>query len=84
MFAKPDTISFFEYKAGCQINQIPIVHGTSHRPRRCVECHCDNGRLNCTRQDPINDCPKLNCPLEDQIHEEGECCKVCKGKIVKK
>ena len=56
-----------------------MAHGSSHRPRRCVECNCDNGRISCTRQDPIHDCPKLNCPIEDQIHEEGECCKVCKG-----
>ena len=59
-----------------------MAHGSSHRPRRCVECNCDNGRISCTRQDPIHDCPKLNCPIEDQIHEEGECCKVCKGMLV--
>ena len=68
---------------GCQINNIPILHGSSHRPRRCVECSCDNGRISCTRQDPNHDCPKLNCPTSDQIQEEGECCKVCKGKNTK-
>ena len=66
---------------GCQINKIPISHGSFHRPRRCVECACDNGRISCTRQDPVHDCPKLNCPLSDQIQEEGECCKICKCKF---
>ena len=72
----------FYLLAGCTNLNVPMAHGSSHRPRRCVECNCDNGRISCTRQDPIHDCPKLNCPIEDQIHEEGECCKVCKGMLV--
>ena len=73
---------YFSFIAGCTNLNVPMAHGSSHRPRRCVECKCDNGRISCTRQDPIHDCPKLNCPIEDQIHEEGECCKVCKGMLL--
>ena len=34
-------------------------HGARFSPKACVQCHCDNGHINCTRQDPIRNCPKL-------------------------
>lgn len=54
-------------------------HGARFSPKACVQCHCDNGHINCTRQDPIRNCPKLSCPPQNQILAEGQCCKTCQA-----
>ena len=69
-------------KAECRmlVDKVRVYsHGSTFRPRRCVDCHCDNGKLTCTRTNPNTECPVLHCPSEDQILEDGECCKTCKG-----
>ena len=54
-------------------------HGSHFSPKRCVDCECDNGHINCTRRDPITTCPKLSCPESEQVLQEGQCCKTCKA-----
>ena len=36
--------------------------------------------MKCEVQDKST-CPALDCPPEDEIHIQDECCPVCKGKI---
>ncbi len=66
--------------AECRRFGTVIPHGGSYSPRQCAECRCDDGRLHCDRTDPETECPTLKCPVEQQVQEEGRCCKVCKGK----
>ncbi|KAK3098531.1 hypothetical protein FSP39_020373 [Pinctada imbricata] len=54
-------------------------HGESFSPRVCVTCTCDDGRMECKRLDPEENCPNLNCPEEKRLHIQGECCPVCEG-----
>ncbi|XP_059080209.1 protein kinase C-binding protein NELL1-like isoform X4 [Tigriopus californicus] len=66
-------------RENCRLSGELIAHGTSHQPtiKPCVSCSCDDGRLHCHR---IEDkCPLLTCSIEEQILEEGKCCKVCKA-----
>lgn len=66
-------------RENCRLSGELIAHGSSHQPtiKPCVSCSCDDGRLHCHR---IEDkCPLLTCSIEDQILEEGKCCKVCKA-----
>ncbi|XP_050392092.1 protein kinase C-binding protein NELL1 isoform X1 [Patella vulgata] len=54
-------------------------HGQDFKPRVCVNCTCDNGKMICEQQDPEESCPKLNCPESERLQIQGECCPVCKG-----
>lgn len=36
--------------------------------------------MKCTKQDPETTCPKLECPEEERINIQNECCPICKGK----
>lgn len=60
-----------------------MTHGevviTALRGDTCTTCQCEDGFVNCTNVDTSRDCPRLTCPLEQRVREEGTCCHVCKG-----
>ena len=53
-------------------------HGDIFSPKKCITCQCLDGHINCSRQNPQQDCPALNCPLNEQVLEEGQCCPTCR------
>merc|ERR1712001_400591 len=50
-------------KAQCRHFETPYSHGDVFSPKQCITCQCNDGHINCSRQDPQKDCPSLNCPL---------------------
>ncbi|CAL8115132.1 unnamed protein product [Orchesella dallaii] len=54
-------------------------HGETTSIKECTQCKCNDGSMQCTKDDPEKKCPPLTCPLKDQVIVPGECCKVCLG-----
>ncbi|KAK9708476.1 von Willebrand factor type C domain [Popillia japonica] len=52
-------------------------HGDMVNMKQCMQCHCHDGSMQCTKVDPNIICPQLPCPPEDQFSVQGECCKFC-------
>ena len=67
---------FVAFAAECRRFGVSIPHGATYRPSACAACQCSDGRLRCDRQ---RECPALDCPADQQVREEGKCCKVCRG-----
>ncbi|XP_074649102.1 BMP-binding endothelial regulator protein-like [Tubulanus polymorphus] len=67
-----------ENTKGCVLDGITVEDGKSMtKPgEKCTTCKCQSGELTCIRKV----CPVLNCPQKYQVHEENECCPICKGK----
>ena len=57
-----------------------LTHGEVFVPKRCHTCECNDGHVECSRIDQEKDCPKLSCPSNQRIVEEGKCCPICRGK----
>nr|XP_054760001.1 kielin/chordin-like protein [Lytechinus pictus] len=55
-------------------NEVFIPMGDS-----CTNCSCSDGAVTC-RSVSLS-CPSLDCPPEDQVKEEGDCCKHCAGAL---
>ncbi|KAK2188777.1 hypothetical protein NP493_123g07043 [Ridgeia piscesae] len=53
-------------------------HGEGFKPRSCVNCTCEDGKMTCKRQ-LQTECPHLECSRSEQVRVSGMCCKVCKG-----
>ena len=66
------------FAAECRRFGVSIPHGATYRPSACAACECSDGRLHCDRQ-RAEECPALDCPADQQVREEGRCCKVCRG-----
>ncbi|XP_015834978.1 protein kinase C-binding protein NELL1 isoform X2 [Tribolium castaneum] len=54
-------------------------HGELVTIKKCVECECQDGSMQCTRIDPETMCPKLTCPPDEQFSVADNCCKFCPG-----
>jgi len=55
-----------------------LTHGEVFVPKRCHSCECNDGHVQCSRIDQEKDCPKLSCPSNQRIVEEGKCCPICR------
>ncbi|XP_054160261.1 protein kinase C-binding protein NELL2-like [Oppia nitens] len=74
-------------KKTCYLNQQVLQHGeriritpkTGTNKDKCGECVCNDGKTSCKQIISETMCPKLNCPPEQQIYRENECCKICAG-----
>uniref|UniRef100_A0AC35TS16 VWFC domain-containing protein n=1 Tax=Rhabditophanes sp. KR3021 TaxID=114890 RepID=A0AC35TS16_9BILA len=61
----------------CLYNGKTYHDGESFWPKSCVNCHCDDGKMNCQFRERHN-CPNLDCLEEDKITRPNQCCPVCK------
>ncbi|KAK2169520.1 hypothetical protein LSH36_9g12031 [Paralvinella palmiformis] len=79
----------FSIYAGRHVGDNPKHFWSSSLAAGWIPCDClpdiwclrqpsedDNGRMTCHREEQ---CPPLDCPPEQQVAVEGECCKFCKG-----
>ncbi|XP_052810970.1 protein kinase C-binding protein NELL2-like [Mya arenaria] len=66
-------------KRKCRYQGVFYEHGTTMSPKSCHICVCDDGVMQCDRQDPMTSCPRLDCPVEDLLHVQGQCCPICRG-----
>jgi hypothetical protein len=57
-------------------------HGELVTIKKCVECECQDGSMQCTRIDPETMCPKLTCPPDEQFSVADNCCKFCPGTVL--
>lgn len=61
----------------CKINGLITTDDrdvTSDDP--CLKCRCKKGLMTCSKKA----CPVLQCPINKQVHEKGECCPRCREK----
>lgn len=79
MRPKPDSGQCCPTCVGCKYNGQTVLEGqevtSSEDP--CLKCQCNNRRLECTKKA----CPVVNCPLQKQVKEPGECCPKCVGQL---
>ncbi|KAH3726401.1 protein kinase C-binding protein NELL1-like [Dreissena polymorpha] len=69
----------FKKQKQCYYHGVFYQHGAQMSPRPCHTCVCDDGVMQCDRQDPITSCPKLGCSGDDVIYVQGQCCPICRG-----
>ncbi|CAH0560230.1 unnamed protein product [Brassicogethes aeneus] len=63
----------------CFLNDQFFDHGEVVTVKKCVECECKDGSMDCNRINPETACPKLTCPPELQFSVPDNCCKFCPG-----
>ena len=78
-FRKVAKVFFSDAEECRQIVGQSHPHGSIFNPKPCTECQCNNGHLNCSIKDPVKDCPKLDCPLEEQTRDGEKCCQSCRA-----
>ncbi|XP_045478881.1 protein kinase C-binding protein NELL2-like isoform X3 [Harmonia axyridis] len=54
-------------------------HGEVVSFKKCTDCECKDGNMQCHRIDPKTQCPKLTCPPEKRFSVTDNCCKFCPG-----
>lgn len=57
----------------CFLNGFLYTTGMERNLDHCTACTCHQSYITCQR----TTCPVLNCPREDQLTPEAECCPVC-------
>uniref|UniRef100_A0A182FH46 VWFD domain-containing protein n=1 Tax=Anopheles albimanus TaxID=7167 RepID=A0A182FH46_ANOAL len=57
----------------CILGKLVCFTGNTYRGDQCSDCTCQNGTSVCHK----NTCPILECAVEDQMREPGECCPSC-------
>lgn len=64
---------------GCYVNgqKVTAERTVTTTEDPCVTCRCNMGRLTCAKQA----CPVQHCPASRIVHEPGECCAHCTGKL---
>ncbi|CAH1121478.1 unnamed protein product [Ceutorhynchus assimilis] len=62
----------------CYFNDVMYDHDEIVTVEKCKDCTCVDGSMECKVYDP-NDCPHLNCAVDQQIRVSGSCCPICKG-----
>uniref|UniRef100_A0A0K0FVY4 Epidermal growth factor-like domain-containing protein n=1 Tax=Strongyloides venezuelensis TaxID=75913 RepID=A0A0K0FVY4_STRVS len=61
----------------CWYSNIAYHDGEIFWPKNCVQCQCEDGKMNCQFKNPTS-CPSLSCSEEEQITPPNECCPRCK------
>jgi len=54
-----------------------LTHGETFVAARCYVCKCWAGSVTC-QQESEESCPRLECPVEEQIRQDGHCCPICR------
>lgn len=60
----------------CYYNGEYYEHGHDFWPKSCVQCMCDDGKMDCQYRRK-EDCPPAPCPVHKQQTPPNECCPVC-------
>ncbi|KAJ8947183.1 hypothetical protein NQ318_015529 [Aromia moschata] len=63
----------------CYFAKNSYDHGETVSFKKCSECKCDDGSMQCITIDPEKSCPKLKCPKEQQFSVADQCCDFCPG-----
>lgn len=66
----------------CVFNGVYYDHGEQVTIKKCIDCECRDGSMQCFKIDPVTMCPALTCPLEEQFSVADNCCKFCPGRYI--
>lgn len=75
------SITFIElsFSENCLLSGTLYDHGELVSVKKCMDCECNDGYMQCKKIDPKTHCPKLTCPVSQQFSVADNCCKFCKG-----